>query len=257
MVTMDALPTGQPGEYERVGIERVDRLAPGVGERADRFLAEAHEGHLRAITDHRRAADDLVRIEAEHEQATIDAEMRATRRRALQLLRLRSRTDPAAIAGADFLAVADEAGVLEGVPASAIIGAQADACDLQLYHPRTRTLHLVAQRGFTAEFVARFASVDPSTPTACAAALATREPVVVEDVTTSPIFMGRPTLDVMLAAGSRAVQSYPLLSTGGDVLGMLSFHYRRPRPEVTRQGVIASAVATALVDAGVAGVRTP
>jgi len=37
------------------------------------------------------------------------------------------------------------------------------------------------------------------------------ERVVVEDVTTSPVFAGTAALDVVLAAGVRAVQSTPLL----------------------------------------------
>lgn len=222
--------------------------ASGAGDRAAGFLTAARMGHLRAITGRDRAAGDQVRIEAEREQAAIDAEMRASRKRALQMLRHRARTDPLAVACSEFLAVADEAGVLEGILTAAVISARPDACDLQLYHRPTRSLRLVAQRGFTAEFVARFQTVAADVPTACATALATREPVVVDDLTTSPIFAGRPTLGVMLSAGSRAVQSYPLLGSGGDVLGMLSFHYRLPRPRVGNQELIAAGAAAALAD---------
>jgi hypothetical protein len=230
MVTMDALP------------------ASGAGDRATDFLTAARAGRLRAITDHHRALGDRVRIDADREQAEIDAELRASRRRALQLLRHQAKTDPLAVAGSEFLAVADEAGVLEGILTAAIISARPDACDLQLYHRPTRSLRLVAQRGFTAEFVARFQTVDADVPTACALALATRKPVVVDDLTTSPIFAGRPTLEVMLSAGSRAVQSYPLLDASGDVLGMLSFHYRLPRPRAGNQELIAAGAAVALAD---------
>ena len=38
---------------------------------------------------------------------------------------------------------------------------------------------------------------------------------------------GTPALEVMLAAGARAVQSTPLVSRSGRVLGMFSTHYRR------------------------------
>ena len=41
------------------------------------------------------------------------------------------------------------------------------------------------------------------------------ERVIVEDVTTSPIFAGIPALKVMLSAGCRAVQSTPLLTRAG------------------------------------------
>jgi PAS domain S-box-containing protein len=45
----------------------------------------------------------------------------------------------------------------------------------------------------------------------------------------SPIFAGNPALDVLLAAGVRAVQSTPLVSRSGQMLGMFSTHYRVPR----------------------------
>jgi signal transduction histidine kinase len=52
--------------------------------------------------------------------------------------------------------------------------------------------------------------------------------VVVEDVAASLIFKGTPALDVMLAAGARAVQSTPLVSSAGHLLGMISTHWARP-----------------------------
>lgn len=53
--------------------------------------------------------------------------------------------------------------------------------------------------------------------------------VVVEDVQRSPIFRDTPALPVMLDASALAVQSTPLLSANGRVLGILSTHYREPR----------------------------
>ena len=42
----------------------------------------------------------------------------------------------------------------------------------------------------------------------------------------SSIFMGTQALEVMMAAGARAVQSTPLVNRSGRVLGMFSTHYR-------------------------------
>ncbi len=50
-----------------------------------------------------------------------------------------------------------------------------------------------------------------------------------EDVATSPIFAGTPALAAMLDAEARAVQSTPLVSRSGKLLGMFSTHYRTPR----------------------------
>ena len=50
---------------------------------------------------------------------------------------------------------------------------------------------------------------------------------MVGDVTES-LFTGKD-VDVMLAAGARAVQSTPLIGRSGQLVGMLSTHYRVPR----------------------------
>jgi PAS domain S-box-containing protein len=67
---------------------------------------------------------------------------------------------------------------------------------------------------------------------ACGVALQRGERVIVEDVTTSPIFVGTPALEVQLKAGVRAVQSTPLTSRTGKALGMFSTHFKTPhRPD--------------------------
>ncbi len=55
-----------------------------------------------------------------------------------------------------------------------------------------------------------------------------RERVIVEDVQPSPIFTASD-LEILLRAGVRAVQSTPLVSRSGRLLGMFSTHYRTPR----------------------------
>jgi two-component system CheB/CheR fusion protein len=89
-------------------------------------------------------------------------------------------------------------------------------------------LTIAAQYGFPAPFLEYFARVDTHTDSACAAALATHQRALVEDVATSPIFAGSPSSQVMAAAGVRACQSTPLFDPSGDFLGMLSTHYRAP-----------------------------
>jgi len=86
------------------------------------------------------------------------------------------------------------------------------------------TLRIAVQQGLPQQFLEFFEDAERQ-QAACYAALERRERVIVEDVTTSPIFAGTPTLDVLLAAGARAVQSTPLVSRSGRTLGMLSTHY--------------------------------
>jgi hypothetical protein len=50
----------------------------------------------------------------------------------------------------------------------------------------------------------------------------------VGDVAESRIFAQTAQLEVILDAGVRAVKSLPLIGSKGQMLGMLSVHYRRP-----------------------------
>jgi GAF domain-containing protein/two-component sensor histidine kinase len=87
-------------------------------------------------------------------------------------------------------------------------------------------LRIAAQAGFERPFLEFFGRVDSHTDSVCGAALAASQRVAVDDVTTSPIFAGTAALQVLLAAGVRAVQSTPLYDRSNRFLGMLSTHYR-------------------------------
>ena len=122
----------------------------------------------------------------------------------------------------------------------------ASTADLQLYDPGAGVLRMAAHRGFPADFLAFFAVVDAAQPTACAQAVVRREPVLVDEVSRSPIFAGRPTRERLLDAGTRSVQSYPLLAPDGAVLGVLSFHGRQALPRATGAEVVARCAALAI-----------
>jgi PAS domain S-box-containing protein len=87
-------------------------------------------------------------------------------------------------------------------------------------------LRMTAQRGFDSPFLDFFGTVHVGL-LANGTALERGERVIVEDVVNSPIFMGTPALEVMVTAGVRAVQSTPLVSRSGRVLGIFSTHYQR------------------------------
>lgn len=194
----------------------------------------------------RRAESEQARIHGKLQQDIIDGEVRFTRRVVLARLRERLRTDRGALASDEFLAGADTPTVLDAIVLAATIVGAADACDLQLYDPVVGALLITRQRGFSKEFLTYFATVDPSEPTACAMAMRTGEPVIVDDVTRSPIFAGQPTLPVMLAAGSLAVHTHPLKDEAGQLMGVLSFHYRERRPRRGDPEMVAWCAARAL-----------
>jgi PAS domain S-box-containing protein len=98
--------------------------------------------------------------------------------------------------------------------------------NMQLRNEATDSLEIVANRGFTADFLEHFSEVDATSGSACSRALATRRRVLIPDVTKDTQFA--PHLAAATAAGFRAVQSTPLLSRTGRVLGVLSTHYVQP-----------------------------
>jgi PAS domain S-box-containing protein len=101
----------------------------------------------------------------------------------------------------------------------------ADFGTVQLYNRDTGMLELVAQRNWPAEMVARLgATIDSSTP--CGQAMADRTPVVVQDLLSDPRYRGAQAW--CDATGQRAVLATPLVSPGGDVLGVLSTQFRQP-----------------------------
>jgi GAF domain-containing protein len=209
-------------------------------------MAKANHDRLRAAARLQRAEADQARLLARLDQQAIDGEIRGTRRRLLTRLRERLRHDHEALSSEEFLAVADFPAVLDAILLTATIVGAADACDLQLPDPATGMLVIVRHRGFSANFLAYFAVVGPREATACATAATTGEPVIVDDIAESPIFAGQPTLEMMLAAGSRAVHSHPLHDEDGRLLGVLSFHYRITHPRRGHPELVAWQAARAL-----------
>ena len=110
--------------------------------------------------------------------------------------------------------------------AIAITGA--DKGNIQLLDPESGTLQIAVHNGFEKAFLNFFSTVQEGEAAACGAALQAAERIIVEDVAQSELFSGQPSLGVVLDAGVRAVQSTPLRSGAGTVLGMISTHFAHP-----------------------------
>jgi PAS domain S-box-containing protein len=89
-------------------------------------------------------------------------------------------------------------------------------------------LRILAFRGFNPEFDRIFELVCSDTKTACSVARQVGHRVIVPDVETSDFIAGTPGLEDHRKTGIRAVQSTPLFSRGGKLLGMISTHWRQP-----------------------------
>src|SRR5262245_9850401 len=103
----------------------------------------------------------------------------------------------------------------------------ADKGNVQMLDPLSRTLRIVVHQGFEEPFLRFFGEVNHR-EAACGTALKLLERVIVEDVRESAIFAGTEALDVLLEAGVQAVQSTPLVTSSGCIVGMISTHYLVP-----------------------------
>jgi PAS domain S-box-containing protein len=105
---------------------------------------------------------------------------------------------------------------------------QSDMASMQVLDEARDALRLLAWRGFGEEFGWSFALSGPDAPTACSLAWRLRRRVVVPDVEAWDVAAGTPALDGFRRAGIRAVQSTPLISRSGKLVGMISTHWRQP-----------------------------
>lgn len=121
----------------------------------------------------------------------------------------------------------DVNGCLEEILNVAIEISGADKGNIQLLDLTSGTLVMLAHRGFDNAFLEFFASVDEA-DTACGHAMQSQQRVIVEDITASEIYLGKPSLKMLLDADVRAVQSVPLVSSAGNLLGMISTHFSTP-----------------------------
>jgi len=203
---------------------------------------------LQRVADARhRAAQQHEQVMGRHQQRIVDSEVNATRRAMLKMLRWRGGRDAVAFLDEDFLGIADEPAIYQAILTAAVLTSKAEFVDLQRYDPSTGLLRIVAQHGFTADFLHTFAVIDIDGPTACAAAVRAGRPVLVDEVAHSPVFVDQAARDTVLQAGTRAVYSYPLMTPGNtDVAGVLSFHHRRPSPLPDVAELVANGAAQAL-----------
>jgi PAS domain S-box-containing protein len=132
-----------------------------------------------------------------------------------------------------FVQGGDLTRLLEEVLDAALVIARTDLGQVRLHEPGTNTLRLVAHRGFSADYVGRFAEISASVG-ALGVAMSRRERLVVEDLRSSALFPDH----VRAAEEAEGVQASlftPLLGRSGEILGMISAHFRTPRRPSERE----------------------
>jgi PAS domain S-box-containing protein len=115
---------------------------------------------------------------------------------------------------------------LEEVLDAAIALLEADMGNVQLFDSQARELRIVAQRGFRDDFLEYFRSTGAGPGSVCGKAAEQGQRTIIEDVQADPDFA--PHLQIAASAGFRAVQSTPVTSRAGELLGVLSTHFRNP-----------------------------
>src|SRR5690606_32360096 len=121
------------------------------------------------------------------------------------------------IASPDLQTVADEA-----VQASVALH-RADFGKLKLIDPVSGRLRIVGQHGFSPDFISALETVSDC---CCGRAVRRREPVIIVDIERDEGFAEYRA--IAARAGFRAVQSTPLIDRSGELLGVVSTHFREP-----------------------------
>jgi len=96
-------------------------------------------------------------------------------------------------------------------------------------------LTLIAHRGFTPEAAAYWSHVGIGSSSTCGTALLRGERVVVPDLHAYPEMDGTGDHRMYLRTGMRAVQTTPLRSRDGTLIGMLSTHWAQPHEPKERE----------------------
>ena len=121
----------------------------------------------------------------------------------------------------------DVRGCLKEILNVAIEISAADKGHIQLRDQDSGQLTFAAQSGFDESFRDFFTYATDGN-SAWGMAMESHQRVIVEDITESEIYAGKPSLSMMLHADVRAVQSVPLLSSSGNLLGTISTHFSEP-----------------------------
>ena len=111
---------------------------------------------------------------------------------------------------------------------AAVVIMRSDFASMQMFYPERGELRLLAYRGFNPTAAAFWEWVRPGSGSTCGAALATGNRSIVPDIELSDFMAGSEDLETYRQTGIRSVQSTPLLSRAGRLLGMISTHWRNP-----------------------------
>jgi PAS domain-containing protein len=106
---------------------------------------------------------------------------------------------------------------------------RSDYASMQQYFPHLGArgeLKLLGHHGFTPEAAKFWAWVRADSSCTCGVAIVRRERVIASDVENTAFMAGTNDQAQLLKAGIRAAQTTPLLSRGGELVGMITTHWK-------------------------------
>ena len=101
----------------------------------------------------------------------------------------------------------------------------ADAGSMQMYVSEKQALLLLTSRGFAPESARHWNWVNVESRSACSGALVDKKRFIIKDVETDDFIAGTSDLQAYRLSGIRCIQSTPLMSRNGNVVGMISTHW--------------------------------
>jgi PAS domain S-box-containing protein len=126
---------------------------------------------------------------------------------------------------------ADIDGLYDKLIDAAVAIMRADFGSMQQYYPHLGArgeLKLLGHRGFPAEAAKFWAWVRADSSCTCGVAISRRARVIATDVEHTAFMAGTQDQAELLKAGIRAAQSTPLMSRGGELVGMITTHWSEP-----------------------------
>ena len=120
---------------------------------------------------------------------------------------------------------------------------RSDFASMQLLHRDRNQLQLVAQRGFNPAATVFWEWVRADSMCTCGAALKLGRRVIASDLEGCEFQPTGADLDTYRATGIRSVQSTPLIGTQGQLLGMVSNHWRTPHQPTEEELRLLDAIA--------------
>jgi PAS domain S-box-containing protein len=109
-----------------------------------------------------------------------------------------------------------------------------DMASMQLLDPERDQLRLLAWKGFHPQSAVFWEWVYLDSTSTCGVAMSVESRVVVRDIETCDFMAGTADLDECRRSNIRAVQSTPLVSRSGQLVGMISTHWREPHQPAER-----------------------